>query len=197
MVSSTSVSNLLENSKVCEPIVYSALYTLLPSDEVALDLAEQVPSMYSKQNMSIEVLSVADGVVSDIKVELRYPEVSPSVKRKRNSWIWNHIGHPSTLRLYKVLKRARHDPSYRLIERITKFCRDCQFNGKSPGRFKFTLHDPDSDFNHTVIVDILDIDGKKVLQVIDEATGYMAAAFLKNQEAATAYSALQTCQDIC
>lgn len=68
VISSTSVSNLLENSKVCEPIVCGALYTLLPGDEAALDLAEQVPSVYIKQNMSIEVLFVADGVVSDIKL---------------------------------------------------------------------------------------------------------------------------------
>jgi hypothetical protein len=41
-------------------------------------------------------------------------------------------------------------------------------NGKSLGRFKFTLKD-DYNFNFEVIIDVMYLDGKPVLQVIDAA----------------------------
>lgn len=68
VVPSTIFGNLLKTGKVCKPVVYGALYTLEPSDEAALDHAERVPVVYSKQDMFIEVLSIADGIVSDIKL---------------------------------------------------------------------------------------------------------------------------------
>jgi hypothetical protein len=45
--------------------------------------------------------------------------------------------------------------------------------GRSPGRFKFTLRE-DLDFNHSVYVDIMYINGSPVLHIIDEATRYQA-----------------------
>jgi hypothetical protein len=55
-------------------------------------------------------------------------------------------------------------------------------NGKSPGRFKFTLKD-DYEFNYSVVIDILYLEGKPVLQVIDSATSFGAARFLKDMSA--------------
>jgi hypothetical protein len=58
-------------------------------------------------------------------------------------------------------------------------------NGKSPGRFKFTLRD-DYNFNFEVIIDIMYLDGKPVLQVVDAATSFQAARFLKDMSAKNA-----------
>jgi len=58
--------------------------------------------------------------------------------------------------------------------------------------FKFTLRD-DRDFNHTVFVDVLAIDGKNVLQVIDEATASQAARFLTNMSAGCTWNTLKEC----
>jgi hypothetical protein len=55
-------------------------------------------------------------------------------------------------------------------------------NGKSPGRFKFTLKD-DYEFNYSVVIDILYLKGKPVLQVIDLATLFGAVRFLKDMSA--------------
>ena len=44
-------------------------------------------------------------------------------------------------------------------------------NQKALGRFKFTLRD-DYDFNYLVVVDIMYLDGKLVLQVVDSATTF-------------------------
>jgi hypothetical protein len=52
-------------------------------------------------------------------------------------------------------------------------------NGKSPGRFKFTLRD-DYNFNFEVIIDVMYLDGKLVLQVIDVATSFQVTRFLKD-----------------
>ncbi|KAJ5082066.1 hypothetical protein N7532_011109 [Penicillium argentinense] len=46
--------------------------------------------------------------------------------------------------------------------------------GKSPGQFKFTLKD-DYEFNYSVVIDILYLEGKPVLQVIDAATSFGVA----------------------
>jgi hypothetical protein len=58
-------------------------------------------------------------------------------------------------------------------------------NGKSPGRFKFTLRD-DYNFNFEVIINVIYLNGKPVLQVIDAATFFQAARFLKNMLAKNA-----------
>ena len=44
-------------------------------------------------------------------------------------------------------------------------------NGKSPERFKFTLKD-DYNFNFEVIIDVIYLNGKPVLQVIDAAISF-------------------------
>ena len=50
---------------------------------------------------------------------------------------------------------------------------------KSLGRFKFTLKD-DHKFNYSVIINIIYLNRKPVLQVIDSITAFEAAKFLKD-----------------
>ena len=50
---------------------------------------------------------------------------------------------------------------------------------KAPSRFKFTLKD-NYEFNYLVYVDIINLDRKPVLQVIDLVTSFKAARFLKD-----------------
>jgi hypothetical protein len=52
-------------------------------------------------------------------------------------------------------------------------------NGKSPERFKFTLRD-DYNFNFEVIINIIYLNGKPVLQIIDAATSFQTVRFLKD-----------------
>ena len=81
------------------------------------------------------------------------------------------FGHPSVKRLRTVLERAGHDVKLKTVEYLTKFCKHCQLHGKSPGRFRFTLRD-DVSFNYNIAVDVLYIDNKPVLHIIDEATRF-------------------------
>lgn len=64
--SSYSPSSPLQKSSTAnKPVVYGALYTLQPSDEAALDYAEDVPFSYEKRDLYIEILSLANGNEKD------------------------------------------------------------------------------------------------------------------------------------
>jgi hypothetical protein len=65
-------------------------------------------------------------------------------------------------------------------------------NSKAPGRFKFTLKD-DFEFNFEIIVDVMYIDGKPVLHIVDTATAFQAARFLKDMSAKAAWDTLKMC----
>src|SRR6266568_5096910 len=82
------------------------------------------------------------------------------------------FSHPSAEKLYRVLKHSRHNNVNRkAINHLTKYCSYCQKYKHSPGQFKFTLRE-DLDFNHSVYVDIIYINGSLVLHIINEATRY-------------------------
>jgi hypothetical protein len=109
------------------------------------------------------------------------------------SRLHRRFGHPSIERLHTLLKRAGHDVEKKAIEKLTKFCSFCQKYGKSPGRFKFRLADDTLDFNHSIYVDIMYIDGMPIIHVIDEATRFSAARFLRNVSAKTTWETLRIC----
>ena len=105
------------------------------------------------------------------------------------------FGHLSVNRFYKVLERLEHDVNRQAIQHITKFCSFCQKHGKSPGRFKFVLQAKDKDicFNHAIFVDIMYIENSPILHVIDEATKFQAARWLKNILAKHTQEVLRYC----
>jgi hypothetical protein len=105
------------------------------------------------------------------------------------------FGHPSVNRLIKTLEKAGYDDKDHrgLLGKIADFCHQCQTHGKAPGRFKFTLKD-DPVFNHTIMVDIMYLEGNMpVLHVVDEATNFQAARFLDNVSAEHTWDALRLC----
>jgi hypothetical protein len=105
------------------------------------------------------------------------------------------FGHPATDRLHKLLERSGHDDiDKKTLEYITKYCSECQKHGKSPGRFKFTIRaDGDPVFNYCIIVDIMYIEGNPLLHIIDEATRFQAARWLRSLSAKHTWDALREC----
>lgn len=65
----------------------------------------------------------------------------------------------------------------RTLERISRSFWSCQIFAVRPRRFKYTLRD-EADFDRTIYVDLLCIDNKTVLYVVDEATRYQEALWL-------------------
>ena len=78
-----------------------------------------------------------------------------------------------------MLDRAGHKTNKKIIDNLTKYCTHCQKNGKSPSRFKFALNE-DVNFNYSILVDIMYIDGDPILHFVDEATRFQAARCLNN-----------------
>jgi hypothetical protein len=102
------------------------------------------------------------------------------------------FGHPRTERLHTMLTAAGHDVDTSVLEEIQKFCHFCQSHDRAPQRFKFTIKD-DSHFNYEIIIDVVRINNRDVLHVIDTDTSFQAAIFLKSMSARDAWDALCKC----
>ena len=81
--------------------------------------------------------------------------------------------------LHQLLERSGHVIELQALQYLIKYCEQCQKHGRSPGRFTFTLKE-DLDFNYNVIEDIMYIEGKPVLQLVDKALRFQAGRWLKN-----------------
>uniref|UniRef100_A0A8H7KFH4 Integrase catalytic domain-containing protein n=1 Tax=Bionectria ochroleuca TaxID=29856 RepID=A0A8H7KFH4_BIOOC len=106
--------------------------------------------------------------------------------------IHRRFGHPSVEKLWNILQRADKKANRSALELINRVCHHCQIKGKAPQRFKFVLKD-DVDFNYEIVVDIMYLDGKPVLHVIDASTSFQAATFLDDLTAANTWLALKKC----
>ena len=91
-----------------------------------------------------------------------------------------------------MLNRAGHELDKKALEYLTRYCTHCQMYGKSPGRFKFTLHD-DVDFNYCITVDVMYINGALLVHIIDQATRFQAGRWLQNISAKHTWDTLRAC----
>ena len=85
---------------------------------------------------------------------------------------------------------VRHNVKLQALQYLTKYCEQYQKHGRSPGHFAFTLKD-DLDFNYNIIIDIIYIEGKPVLHLVDEATRFQAGRWLKNVSAQQVWDQLR------
>uniref|UniRef100_A0A093UYI9 Transposon Ty1-NL2 Gag-Pol polyprotein n=1 Tax=Talaromyces marneffei PM1 TaxID=1077442 RepID=A0A093UYI9_TALMA len=88
------------------------------------------------------------------------------------------FGHPSVEKLRRMLERAGHNVDSEALKHIWKVCH----------HFKSM---DDVSFNHSIIVDIMYINGKPVLHVVDEATRFNAAHWLDNISAKATWTTLR------
>lgn len=104
------------------------------------------------------------------------------------------FGHAQSDKLYNLLQRAKpgevNAETRAELESIIRHCEACQLYAQKPRRFKFSLRD-DVDFNHSVYVDTMFIEGKPVLHVVDEATNYQGARWLLASTADALWRALR------
>ena len=107
------------------------------------------------------------------------------------------FGHPSVSALQKLLKRANPEefgPDVTaVLHEINKACKTCAEHASKPRRFKILIRSDDLQFNHVVAIDVMYIGGKPVLHVVDEATHYSAAVFLKRMTAEETWKCLLRC----
>ena len=102
---------------------------------------------------------------------------SELVKLHRN------FSHPTSEKLHALLKKARPDETdsktKAILQEIEQRCEPCQRIARAPIRFKVSLPDEiDLKFCDEVSMDLMFLDGKAVLHVIDTAMHFSAATFL-------------------
>lgn len=97
-----------------------------------------------------------------------------------------HFFHPQPDRLYAVINKAGGEhakPStLKQLQDVSRNCDLCQRLAKDPSRFRVALPPGDIVFNRTVLLDIMYLDGKPLLHVVDKDTLFSAATFLSNGE---------------
>lgn len=87
------------------------------------------------------------------------------------------FGHPSAKALYNLLKRASPTTDLMLkksLDSIVKEFLNCARNAIKPRRFKLTIGTEKYRFNHIVAADVVYIDGKNVLNLVDESNHFGA-----------------------
>ena len=89
--------------------------------------------------------------------------------------------HPSADKLYKLLKKARPketDPNtLEILEDLTRRCDACQRVQTAPVRFRVSIGAEDLQFNEEIYMDIMYIDHKPILHIVDAATRFSADLF--------------------
>lgn len=93
--------------------------------------------------------------------------------------------------LQRVLERLGHEVDIKAIKNLTKFCHGCQTHGRSLRRFKFTHYD--CEFNLFIYIDIMYIDNKPLLHVVNEATRFEVARWVRKWAVKYMWEALRAC----
>jgi len=92
-----------------------------------------------------------------------------------------HFHHPQTGRLAELLRRAggaKITPDVQAeLAKVAAACDVCQRLAVAPHRFRTTMPSDDLSFNRTVYLDLMYLEGKSVLHVVDHDTAFSAAAF--------------------
>lgn len=93
--------------------------------------------------------------------------------------------HPPVDKLFNLLRIARPEEATpetkAVLQDIKKRCDPCQRIQNAPHRFRVSFGTPEARFNERIMIDVMTIDGKKVLHVVDEGTRFSAARFLEKK----------------
>lgn len=102
--------------------------------------------------------------------------------RTQLSHLHKQFFHPSAQKLFNLLKRVRPNEvtteTLETLKHLFRRCDPCQRIQHAPVRFRVTVGSEDLRFNERVFMDIMVIERKPILHVVDEATEFSAARFL-------------------
>jgi hypothetical protein len=108
-----------------------------------------------------------------------------------------HFIHPSVEKLYSLLQQARpHETDFNtknILKSIQRHCDTCQANGFKPQSFKISSSIPESDdliFNRQIDIDLLWLNSRPALHVVDHDTNFSAAKFLNGESTEHVWQAL-------
>jgi len=100
-----------------------------------------------------------------------------------------HFNHPAAERLSALLARAggpKATPNARAeLDRVAAACQVCQRLAKAPSRYRVALPTEGVTFNRTVYLDLMYLDGRSVLHVVDRDTAFSDDAFTRAEDVET------------
>lgn len=107
--------------------------------------------------------------------------------------IHRHFYHPSTSKLQALIQKGA--PKHNLpdlaktLDHVRDTCDTCQRLAKEPSRFRVSMPSEDCVFNRTVGMDLMKINKKTVLHVVDKDTKFSAATFTKGESSENIWEA--------
>ncbi len=117
--------------------------------------------------------------------------------RKELEKLHYHFHHPSVDKLYNLLKRYRPsevDTSVKnVLEQIRRGCESCQDYVSPPFRFRTSIPPDKILFNHELAIDLLWLDKRPVLHVIDTHTLFQNGVFIKSKKSEDLWKSLIDC----
>ena len=107
------------------------------------------------------------------------------------------FAHPSAEKLYNLLKTAGTEAfdnsTLTELEKIVAACEPCQKIKNAPLRFRVLLGHANVRFNAKSFIDIMYLDGRPVLHIVDEATRFSAARFVPKVSTDVIWDAIVLC----
>ena len=89
------------------------------------------------------------------------------------------------MKLYDLIKKARPEEvtpqTLGILEDISKRCNPFQRITNAPNRFRVTIGAEHVKFNDRIQLDVMFLDGKPLLHIVDEGTKFSAARFIPDQ----------------
>ena len=108
-----------------------------------------------------------------------------------------HFYHPFPDRLMGLIKKSSPEQAdqntRRILKEISEACSTCQKYSRPPERFKVSLPNDEIIFNHTLALDLMWLNSKAVLHVVDTQTHFSSAAFLRGQTVEDVWDAFMFC----
>ncbi len=107
------------------------------------------------------------------------------------------FAHPAATRLYNLLRRAQPEETSAetlgVLEDLTKCYDPCQRIQRGQTRFRVYLGAKDTRFNERVLIDVICLDGKPVLHIVDEGIRFSAARFVPDVSTKTIWRTFLEC----
>jgi hypothetical protein len=127
-------------------------------------------------------------VSGDSHIVTRWEPLTTFYARGQIARMHNHLLHPSTQKLYDMLRRAKPEemtPETRgIIDEVTQTCQTWQELRRKP--LSFSIRDDQGEivFNQRLLLDLMFLDDRKpVLHIVDECTSFSTARFLNAETA--------------
>ena len=93
--------------------------------------------------------------------------------------------HPTYGKLYNLIKRAYPEKATtsvkQLLDQISKACSSCATYSNPPFRFRATISPDNIIFNREVSMDLMWLNKRAVLHIVDTATSFQNATFIRSQ----------------